>query len=274
MGLFSFGSKEDKRDKRASRQRSSSADRVSNDGPGTPQDTLLDPMFPEKQRARRRLIGALALIVAAIVILPMVLDSRPKPAPDDIAIQIPQSLFESCNEGPQGGLGASYNSICEGSVTHIPQAPKQAGNAFVSAAPELANKQQAQGSLAKQNVTARQPSTSPAISASASIPALTPLGNPKLPSRPTSTANTGGSRFVIQLMALSDEQRAQGWVKRLKQANLPAYLERKQQSDRSELWLVRAGPFNDRASAEAALKRMREAGFPLANKAPQTVQQN
>jgi DedD protein len=49
----------------------------------------VDPMLPEKKRARRRLIGAIALVMAAVVVLPMVLDSEPKPLADDIAIQIP-----------------------------------------------------------------------------------------------------------------------------------------------------------------------------------------
>jgi DedD protein len=48
-----------------------------------------DPVLPEKKRARRRLIGAVALVLAAIVGLPMVLDSEPKPLADDVAIQIP-----------------------------------------------------------------------------------------------------------------------------------------------------------------------------------------
>jgi DedD protein len=49
----------------------------------------VDPVLPEKKRARRRLIGAVALVLAAIIGLPMVLDSEPKPVADDIAIQIP-----------------------------------------------------------------------------------------------------------------------------------------------------------------------------------------
>lgn len=48
-----------------------------------------DPVLPEKKRARRRLIGAVALVLAAVVGLPMLLDSEPKPVADDIAIQIP-----------------------------------------------------------------------------------------------------------------------------------------------------------------------------------------
>src|SRR5690349_10799364 len=48
-----------------------------------------DPMLPEKKRARRRLVGAIALALAAAVGLPMLLDSEPRPLSGDIAIQIP-----------------------------------------------------------------------------------------------------------------------------------------------------------------------------------------
>ncbi|MFZ6656011.1 SPOR domain-containing protein [Undibacterium sp. TJN19] len=48
-----------------------------------------DPILPEKKRARRRLIGAVALALAAIIGLPMILDSEPKPLADDINIRIP-----------------------------------------------------------------------------------------------------------------------------------------------------------------------------------------
>ncbi len=274
MGLFSFGNKEGKRSKHASRQRSAPVGRASEEGPGMRQDALLDPLLPEKQRARRRLVGALALIVAAIVVLPMVLDSQPKPAPDDIAIQIPKSLFESCNEGSQSELGTAYSSICESTVHRAPQAPKQISGLPAAASPNLANKQTTQSVPTTQNSAARQPAAQSTASASVTN-ASKPSSNTKPAPRPAPAADAAASsRFVIQLIALSDEQRAQTWVKRLKQANVPAYLERKKQNDRRELWLVRAGPFNDRASAQAALKRIRETGLPLSSKAPQTLQQN
>jgi len=42
-----------------------------------------------KRRARRRLIGAIALALAIVVILPMVLDSEPKPSGQGIELRIP-----------------------------------------------------------------------------------------------------------------------------------------------------------------------------------------
>jgi DedD protein len=105
MGLFSFFSKnrqgraaEDsgrfysKDDdaalgERARSKRASSAGAVAGSTRG--RGTGNDPMLPEKKRARRRLVGAIALALAAAVGLPMLLDSEPKPLAGDIAIQIP-----------------------------------------------------------------------------------------------------------------------------------------------------------------------------------------
>ena len=42
-----------------------------------------------RKRARRRLVGAIALVIMAIVILPMVLDQTPKTEHEEIVITIP-----------------------------------------------------------------------------------------------------------------------------------------------------------------------------------------
>lgn len=49
----------------------------------------IDPVLPEKQRARRRLVGAVALVLAAVIGLPMILDPEPKPLASDISVEIP-----------------------------------------------------------------------------------------------------------------------------------------------------------------------------------------
>ncbi|MDO9215708.1 MAG: hypothetical protein Q7U14_00465, partial [Lacisediminimonas sp.] len=60
----------------------------------------VDPVLPEKQRARRRLVGAVALVLAAVIGLPMILDPEPKPLAHDIAIDIPSK------EKPRKGASA------------------------------------------------------------------------------------------------------------------------------------------------------------------------
>ena len=43
-----------------------------------------------KRRARRRLVGAIALVVLAVVVLPVILDQKPRPGPQELTVQIPR----------------------------------------------------------------------------------------------------------------------------------------------------------------------------------------
>ena len=52
-------------------------------------DATLDAQTELKKRARRRLVGATALALLAVIVLPMVMDREPKPAPQDIQVRIP-----------------------------------------------------------------------------------------------------------------------------------------------------------------------------------------
>ncbi|SFC96757.1 SPOR domain-containing protein [Massilia yuzhufengensis] len=99
MGLFSFGSKNKQdtvqdsghfvKDDDAAYGQQARAKRASNAGAPERRSRPVDPILPEKKRARRRLVGAIALALAAAVGLPMLLDSEPKPLGADIAINIP-----------------------------------------------------------------------------------------------------------------------------------------------------------------------------------------
>src|SRR5436190_22608468 len=42
-----------------------------------------------KRRARRRLVGAIALVLLVVIVLPVVLDQEPKPVRHDLTVQIP-----------------------------------------------------------------------------------------------------------------------------------------------------------------------------------------
>lgn len=105
MGLFSLFSKnkqetvaqdsgyfsreEDPAAVRARSKRASSAGEAPAPRSSRKTRAVDDPVLPEKKRARRRLVGAIALALAVAVGLPMLLDSEPKPIASDIAIQIP-----------------------------------------------------------------------------------------------------------------------------------------------------------------------------------------
>ena len=79
-----------------------------------------DPVLPEKKRARRRLVGAVALVLAAVIGLPMILDSEPKPVADDIAIDIPsKNKHEKAGQVPTAPASAPSASAPP-AVTSVP----------------------------------------------------------------------------------------------------------------------------------------------------------
>ncbi len=56
--------------------------------------SVSDEEIALKKRARRRLIGAIALVTVVVVLLPMFLDSEPRPLNQEISIQIPAQSTE------------------------------------------------------------------------------------------------------------------------------------------------------------------------------------
>lgn len=80
---------------------------------GNPNADPVDHAVPEKKRARRRLVGAVALVLAAIIGLPMILDSEQKPLSNDIAIQIPSKdtpVASASGESPPVAASSSISS--------------------------------------------------------------------------------------------------------------------------------------------------------------------
>ncbi|KAE8761957.1 SPOR domain-containing protein [Paraburkholderia madseniana] len=296
MGIFSFGKKDDaptRRGANTSSTRAARGERVERRTRRTERTVdadamLLDPTLPEKQRARRRLVGAVALVVAAVVILPMVLDSHPKPVTDDISIDIPsrpapkvatkteedtQAGVAPDNPAPDAALAASGLAPTTAATQGQSSAAKQQ-SAATSAAPTAkpAAKPQAPAAVAANTAPAAPVAQTPAKPVKA--PATQSAANTSAPSEDSANtaaasadANSGtpasppGSRFAVQLGAFANDANARTWATKLKAAGVPAYTEHRKQADGSMLTLLRAGPFADRAAASAAIAKVREAGL-------------
>jgi len=296
MGIFSFGKKDDaptRRGANTSSTRAARGERVERRTRRTERTVdadamLLDPTLPEKQRARRRLVGAVALVVAAVVILPMVLDSHPKPVTDDISIDIPsrpapkvatkteedtQAGVAPDNPAPDAALAASGLAPTTAATQGQSGAAKQQ-SAATSAAPvaKPAVKPQVPAVAANMAPAAPaapakpvKPTNAPATQSAANVPA--PSEDSANTAAASADANSGtpasppGSRFAVQLGAFANDANARTWATKLKAAGVPAYTEHRKQADGSMLTLLRAGPFADRAAASAAIAKVREAGL-------------
>jgi DedD protein len=200
MGIFSFGKKDDapsRRGANTSSNRAARGERVERRTRRTERSVdadamLLDPTLPEKQRARRRLVGAIALVVAAVIILPMVLDSHPKPVTDDISIDIPSRPAprlsrSTANEDVQAGVAPDNPPAADTGVAASSLAPA------TSAAPAAATTAAASASAAKptqstQSTASKQSATSSAASGTVTAATPKPAAKPQTQSLAANTA--------------------------------------------------------------------------------------
>lgn len=224
-----------------------------------------DPAVEElKRRARRRLVGAVVLALAAAVILPLLLESDPKPLGDDVSIQIPpvDSGRFITPLSPPKAADAKASPDRAGTLTSAkpaavaPDSPAEAKSAGALNAsgtpggsaqhsPEVAPPA---GPTAASMITATE-SQKPVASASKAEPGDT---------RPDVVSPMGG--FVVQLAAFADAKAAPALASKLKTSGFPAYTETLK-TQQGTMRRVRVGPYATREVADAELARLNAAGY-------------
>jgi DedD protein len=230
---------------------SSRSSRVTADDPVLTED-------PEHQRARHRLIGAAVLVLVAIIVLPRVLDSKPKTVSNDIAVTIVSSLPAVAPPQPTPTPSAEPKS--EQAKTVTPSAPPT----VVAPTPAIDAKEPSKSSQPPPAVAspAKPIAPSPAdktmglAAGEEVVVAAKPNGTTTAVSNP----NTAG-KFVIQIGAFASEERANGWITKLKEQKIPNYVLNRTGTDGSKLYALRAGPFADKETAEAAEKKIKAMGL-------------
>lgn len=193
-------------------------------------DDTLDPEFPQKQRARRRLIGAVVLMAAAVIVLPIVFETQPRPVVDNISVKI--------DGGPGGARGKVKPDARK--ADPLPPAPQ--------------SRLDSQALDAGEELVADAAPAKPAAAAAA--PAEKAADKPVV----RADAKPGSGKFLVLIGAFSSEVKAREWLSKLKAGKVPAYIEKKTLAD-GERVLLRAGPFSDRDAADAAEKRVRAVGL-------------
>ena len=193
---------------------------------------ISDEELQLKRRARRRLIGAIVLVTAIVVVLPMVLDSEPGPVSQDIAVRIPSS-----------DSGAFTTQVVPPPAPRVPERKAARPQAEEKSATAL----EAPGEKPKPAV---KPETAKPVKAPAKIAAKT--------AKPANKA-TGG-RFVVQVIALADAEKAERMQQQIAAAGIESYTEIVK-TMKGDVTRVRAGPFATREAAEKARDQLKSLGM-------------
>ncbi len=236
-----------------------------------------DPAVDElRRKARRRLVGAVVLALAAAVLLPLLLENEPKPLGDDVSIQIPPvdtGKFVnplSPAAPPDGRLEGDKGSVA-GSQSGSAPTPPPAASEPPKTEPPKTEPPKTEAPLP--NVTppgAKAPAPAAGVGPSETV---TPRPNsvaPAAESKPDAKAASGAEAksnpvkatgpFVVQVAAFSDRYGARSLVAKLKQGGFPGYTETVT-TDKGTLHRVRVGPYPSREVADAARAKLKAAGF-------------
>ncbi len=192
-----------------------------------------------KKRARRRLIGAIVLVAAVAAVLPMVLDSDPKPTSQDINIQIPSPdakggfAVKSVPAAPAGKAAADAKAVAK-----EPMRPPEA-----SVAPTIEVQKETAVVAAPKSIAEKPPEKAAE----------------KVAEKPAATKPAPGT-FFIQVTALADIEKAKQVQQQIVDAGMRSYTE-VVAAGKGNVTRVRAGPFATREEAEQARAKLATVGL-------------
>ena len=196
-----------------------------------------------KRRARRRLVGAIALVTFVVIILPLILDKEPGPAGPPLDVQIPKQ--------ESGG----FTSRAVPSAPQMPAAPapeKKTEAPAVKAEPLPAK---AEPSPVKaEPLPARAEPAVAHKAAKAPAPPADKAGQERAP------AALGDQAWVVTLDSFSNATNVKQLRTKLSAAGVKSYTEPVKTS-KGELTRVRAGPFASREAAEKARAKLDAMGL-------------
>jgi DedD protein len=195
---------------------------------------------PDQQRARHRLIGAAVLVLIAVVGLPRILDNKPKSVNNDIAVNIVTSL-----PTPNLAIPAIDGKVNPTAAVEAPakeKAPTPSKEVIAKSSPTVSKTNSISGLAAGEEVIVAPE-------------AITKSKTEELPKK------AGPGKYVVQVGAFASEERAKGWIAKMKDQKIPNYVSNKTGADGVKLFLLRAGPFTDQDAAEAAEKKLKAMGL-------------
>ncbi|MBK8120245.1 MAG: SPOR domain-containing protein [Sulfuritalea sp.] len=203
------------------------------------QSTSPDAELQLKKRARRRLVGAVALALLAVIVLPMVMDSDPRPPSQDIQVRIPSQDSMGLAAKVLPGKPSATPMPAPEPKTEVKVTPPEPAAAPVSVATPAAKPTEVSSSSAKKSESADQPATKAAEVAA--------------------SGSDQSAQWVVQLGAYKEAGNVKLLLSKLKGVGVPAYTE-KYESAQGPRTRVRAGPFASQEAAEKARSRIRIIG--------------
>lgn len=220
-----------------------------------------------RRRGRRRLVGAIALVLLAAIILPMVFDQEPRQGVPPVTLRIPAE-DESSFSPKAAALPAPPQQPAPSGGSPAPQAkaaPADASSGTAAepkpATPESESRAAVEAPSKVEKKPAAKPEPKPAPT-----PEAQPAAKPEAKAAPKPEAAApaarvpSGEQFVVPVAALASADKVKELVGTLKAASLPYYTEQIPTAN-GTVTRVRVGPYPSRDAAEAAHRKVQSLGL-------------
>ncbi|OAM52843.1 hypothetical protein A7981_05230 [Methylovorus sp. MM2] len=232
-----------------------------------PPDNLNEQELQFKKRARRRLVGAIALVLLMITVLPMVLDDRSSKMPQqDIAISIPsQDGAEFTSKivplTPDTTAQEEISDLESSVPLESTDAPEVASPAPVEPPkPELAEVKKPEVPTPAPVAKPEAPKPTPAPVKKETVVAKPPVEKDAAVKAVKEAGVAKGDVFSVQIGVFSDPANVKQLQQKLATQSLKSYTEKLPTASGEKIRL-RAGPFSSRVDAEKALAKAKDVGL-------------
>lgn len=235
-----------------------------------------------RRRARHRLIGAAVLVLVGIIGFPMLFDTQPRPVAVDIPIEIPDRnkvaplVVPDTSKAPAVAESKPASPVY-GAVAGGSSAGLDAGEEVVAsrteikpAVPSTAASRSEHKPEVKQDARESKPVAVPepakparsddAARARALLEGRTAVSQQAQPAGATISKPDEDGRFIVQVGAFADAEKAREARSKLERSGLKTYMQVVDTKD-GKRTRVRVGPFANRPEADKAAGRIKALGL-------------
>ena len=252
-----------------------------------------------RTRAKRRLIGALVLVLTAVIGFPMLFDTQPRPVLVDVPIEIPdkakvrpltppaastasapstpapaarveeKASLQAKEEIVPPGPAVSKPNTAVAGINTAPIATKSVAITAPTPAPDTAAKEKtAAEKAAKEKAAADKAASDKAEKDKAAAAKAQEAARAQalLEGKPTAApaaASVTGERFIVQFGSFAEEGKAREVRQKVERTGLKTYAQVATTSE-GKRYRVRVGPFPTRAEAEKAANKIKSLNLPAA----------
>ena len=218
-----------------------------------------------RRRARHRLIGAVVLVLVGVVGFPLLFDTQPRPVAVDIPIEIPdRNKVKPLPPLPPAPAPAATGKVAApaASTPMITESRQEAGLPPVTAPKaEAARIEAPKAEAPKAESHKAETPKAEAPKAEPRHPQETAKAQALLEGKSVDTA--GGLRYVVQVGAFAEREKARQAQQKLDRAGLKNYTNVAETRNGPRI-RVRAGPFASRAEADRAAEKIKGLALPAA----------